>query len=33
MSGKKYFVLMEGGSDTTQVFVSKQPREDTPKSV
>ena len=26
MSGKKYFVLMEGGSDTTQVFVSKQPR-------
>ena len=26
MSGKKYFVLMEGGNDTTQVFVSKQPR-------
>ena len=26
MSGKKYFVLMEGGSDTTQGFVSKQPR-------
>ena len=26
MSGKKYFVLMESGSDTTQVFVSKQPR-------
>ena len=26
MSGKKYFVLMEGDSDTTQVFVSKQPR-------
>jgi len=26
MSGKKYFVLKEGGSDTTQVFVSKQPR-------
>ena len=26
MSGKKYFVLMDGGSDTTQVFVSKQPR-------
>ena len=26
MSGKKYFVLMEDGKDTTQVFVSKQPR-------
>jgi hypothetical protein len=26
MSGKKYFVLMEGGKDTAQVFVSKQPR-------
>ena len=26
MSGKKYFVLMEGGNDTAQVFVSKQPR-------
>ena len=26
MSGKKYFVLMEGDSDTTQVFVSKHPR-------
>ena len=24
--GKKYFVLMEGGKDTTQVFASKQPR-------
>ena len=23
---KKYFVLMEGGNDTAQVFVSKQPR-------
>ena len=23
---KKYFVLMEGGKDTAQVFVSKQPR-------
>ena len=32
MSGKKYFVLMEGGNDTTQVFVSKQPRVDTPTS-
>ena len=26
MSGKKYFVLMEGGNDTALVFVSKQPR-------
>ena len=26
MSGKKYFVLMEDGKDTAQVFVSKQPR-------
>ena len=26
MSDKKYFVLMENGKDTTQVFVSKQPR-------
>ena len=24
--GKKYFVLMEGGKDTSQVFASKQPR-------
>ena len=24
--GKKYFVLMENGKDTTQVFASKQPR-------
>ena len=23
---KKYFVLMEGGKDTSQVFASKQPR-------
>ena len=26
MSDKKYFVLMENGKDTAQVFVSKQPR-------
>ena len=26
MSDKKYFVLMENGKDTSQVFVSKQPR-------
>ncbi len=26
MSGKKYFVLMSGGKDTSQVFASKQPR-------
>lgn len=26
MGEKKYFVLMEGGSDTSQVFASKQPR-------
>ena len=26
MSDKKYFVLMENGQDTSQVFVSKQPR-------
>ncbi len=26
MSDKKYFVLMEGGNDTSQVFASKQPR-------
>ena len=24
--GKKYFVLMENGQDTSQVFASKQPR-------
>ena len=24
--GKKYFVLMENGKDTSQVFASKQPR-------
>ena len=24
--GKKYFVLMKGGEDTSQVFASKQPR-------
>ena len=24
--GKKYFVLMEGGKDTSQVFASRQPR-------
>lgn len=24
--GKKYFVLMKGGKDTSQVFASKQPR-------
>ena len=26
MSGKKYFVLMENGEDTSQVFVNSQPR-------
>ena len=26
MSDKKYFVLMENGKDTSQVFASKQPR-------
>ena len=26
MGDKKYFVLMEGGEDTSQVFASKQPR-------
>ncbi|MBD50908.1 MAG: chromosomal protein MC1 [Euryarchaeota archaeon] len=26
MTEKKYFVLMKGGKDTTQVFHSKQPR-------
>lgn len=26
MGEKKYFVLMEGGDDTSQVFASKQPR-------
>ena len=26
MSDKKYFVLMQGGKDTSQVFASKQPR-------
>ena len=26
MSGKKYFVLMENGDDTSQVFVNNQPR-------
>ena len=26
MNEKKYFVLMKGGKDTTQVFHSKQPR-------
>jgi hypothetical protein len=26
MSDKKYFVLMQNGEDTSQVFVSKQPR-------
>ena len=26
MSDKKYFVLMANGKDTSQVFVSKQPR-------
>ena len=26
MSDKKYFVLMKNGKDTSQVFVSKQPR-------
>ena len=26
MGEKKYFVLMEGGKDTSQVFASRQPR-------
>lgn len=26
MGDKKYFVLMEGGKDTSQVFASRQPR-------
>ena len=26
MSGKKYFVLMENGEDTSQVFVNSQPQ-------
>ena len=26
MGDKKYFVLMKGGKDTSQVFASKQPR-------
>ena len=26
MGDKKYFVLMENGKDTSQVFASKQPR-------
>tara|TARA_Y100000768_G_scaffold376544_1_gene348739 strand:+ start:436 stop:699 length:264 start_codon:yes stop_codon:yes gene_type:complete len=26
MSGKKYFVLMDNGNDTSQVFVNSQPR-------
>ncbi|MDP6863905.1 MAG: non-histone chromosomal MC1 family protein [Candidatus Poseidoniaceae archaeon] len=26
MGEKKYFVLMEGGNDTSQVFASRQPR-------
>ena len=26
MGDKKYFVLMEGGNDTSQVFASRQPR-------
>ena len=26
MSAKKYFVLMENGEDTSQVFVNSQPR-------
>ena len=26
MSGKKYFVLMQNGEDTSQVFVNSQPR-------
>ena len=26
MGDKKYFVLMSGGKDTSQVFASRQPR-------